>query len=241
MEPRMTFRQILATTALLVLPNAANAEVDSAVTMTSDYRFQGVSSSSEHGVVQGYVHAQDQAGAYVGLFSSQVDYGYTGAPSYELDAYLGHSFYLDQGRTELKFEALYSAFPDNRTPGPTLNFYQAKAQAKRTVGRWSTGGLIAYVPYAAYGAGEVWRVEGEADFAATPNVTLKAQAGRQWGGPSQTRTYWSLATSRRWRRLDLTLSYVGNNRTRANCGFQPKACDDALVASITVNLPPLKP
>jgi uncharacterized protein (TIGR02001 family) len=211
----------------------------SAITLASDYRYQGVSESRGRPVVQGYVHWYRPDGFYAGVFATQVDYGYPGAPSYEIDSYAGKNFSLRNGRTELKLEAMYTSFPDNRTPGPTFDFIQAKLQAKHIAGPWTGIALVSYVPKGSFGSGEVQRVEGEADYAISPRLTLKALAGSQGGGRGHDRTYWSLGAAMTWKTLGFELRYFGTDRTRANCGFQPTACDPAVVGTLTVNLPPI--
>jgi uncharacterized protein (TIGR02001 family) len=230
---------------LLAVPSVANAGANdwgglfSAVVLASDYRYQGVSESRGRPVVQGYVHWWRPDGFYAGVFATQVDFGYSGAPTFEIDAYGGKNFSLDAGKTEVKLEAMYSAYPDNRTPGPTLNFVQAKVQAKHTEGAWTTIGLISYVPQGAYGSGPVARMEGETDLAISKALTAKAVLGTQGGGRGHDRTYWSLGATAVWKTLAFELRYVDTDRTRQNCGFQPKACDPAVVGTLTVSLPPL--
>jgi hypothetical protein len=99
--------------------------------------------------------------------------------------------------------------------------------------------MVSYVPAGSYGSGPVTRAEGEADFAASRSLTLKALAGTQGGGRGHDRTYWSLTGAWTWKTLTFALAYQDTDRTRANCGFQPKACDPAVVGSLTLALPPL--
>jgi uncharacterized protein (TIGR02001 family) len=236
-------RALLAAAAILAFPAAARAGdwggLFSAVTLASDYRYQGVSESRGRPVVQGYLHWWRPDGFYAGVFATQVDFGYAGAPTYEIDSYAGKNLQFDGGKTELKLEAMYTVFPDNRTPGPTFDFIQAKAQVKRTAGPWTVIGLTAYVPESSYGSGPLHRVEGEADFAVSKALTLKAQLGNQGGGRGHERTYWSLGAQAVWKTLTFELRYLDNDRTRANCGFLPKACDPAVVGTMTVSLPPI--
>jgi len=69
---------------------------------------------------------------------------------------------------------------------------------------------------------------------ATP---LKAMLGTQGGGYRHDRTYWTLGGSWTWKTLTFALSYQDTDRTHENCGFQPKACDAAVVGTLTVQLP----
>jgi uncharacterized protein (TIGR02001 family) len=234
---------LLALALASSLPSVAHAGdwggLFSAVMLASDYRYQGVSESRGRPVVQGYLHWWRPDGVYAGVFATQVDFGYAGAPTYEIDSYAGKNFSLQGGRTELKLEGMYTSFPDNRTPGPTLDFVQAKVQAKRTSGPWTILGLASYVPRGSYGSGPIARVEGETDFAVSKHLTLKALVGSQGGGRGHDRTYWSLGVATTWKTLGFELRYLDNDRTRANCGFLPKACDPALVGTLTVSLPPI--
>lgn len=235
--------QTLLVAFALLAPPAARADnwggVYSAIMLTSDYRYQGVSASRSHPAIQGYVHWQRADGLYAGLFATQVNYGYATAPTYELDTYAGKNFTLGPGKAELKVEGMYTSFPNNRTYGPTLDFFQGKIQYKHTAGKWTTTALASYVPEGSYRSGEAWRVEGEGDYAVNPHLTLKALTGYQWGGRGHERTYWSVGVATTWKTLGFELRYVDTDRTRRTCGFQPKACDPAVVGTLTVSLPPI--
>lgn len=228
---------------LLAVPTAAHAGdwggLFSAVTLASDYRYQGVSEARGRPVVQGYVHWWRPDGLFAGVFATQTDFGYAGGPTYEIDSYAGKNLSLDAGKTELKLQAMYTSFPDNRTPGPTFDFIQGSVQLQHTAGPWTTRGLVSYVPQSSYGSGPLRRAEGEVDYALSKSLTLKALAGTQGGGRGHDRTYWSLGGAWTWKTLTFALAYQDNDRTRANCGFQPKACDAAVVGTLTVALPPV--
>ena len=223
-------------------PTAAANEAGglfSFIDLTSDYRFQGASNTDGNGAVQGNVHYWRPDGWYAGLFASQVDFAYVGSPSYELDWYGGKNLEFDGGKTELKLQLMDSVFPNNRTPGPTFDFLTYEVAGKRVWGKITTSTLAAFVPEGSYHSGKVWRVETDADYALTPDLTLKAIVGDQWGGRNHTRAYWSLGAATRWKTLGFDLRYVDTDRTRANCPFLPKTCGPEVVGTLTVNLPPL--
>lgn len=227
----------------LALPGAARAGdwggIFWFVALTSDYRYQGASNTDGNAAVQGNVHYWRPDGYFAGLFASQVDFKDPGHTSYELDSYAGKNFKLDGGATELKLQAMYSAYPDNRTLGPTYDFLTLSAGARHTADKLSTGATFAFVPEGSYRSGKVWRVESTADYALTPNLTLKALVGDQWGGRGHARAYWSLGATATWKRFGFDLRYTDTDRTRANCGFLPKTCDAAVIGTLTVNLPPI--
>jgi uncharacterized protein (TIGR02001 family) len=223
--------------ALLPAPAArAQSGLYSYVTLTSDYRYQGVSSSDRHAAVQGVVHYFRPDGWYAGLFVSEVDYGYAQSPSYELDFYGGKTVKLDP-KTDLKLQVLGTVFPDDETPGPTLNFVQGGVSLIRREGPLTLTGLATYVPEGSYGAGQIWRVEGGADYALTKSVTLKALAGHQTTERRPDRSYWSLGGELRWRRLIFEAKYQDTDLSRRECGFNPNICRASVTGAVTAVLP----
>src|SRR5687767_13524486 len=150
---------LLAATAALPAPLAHAGEwggIFSAVTYASEYRFQGFSSSDRQPAVQGYVHWYRPDDSYLGAFASTVDYGYAQSPNVEIDVYAGKNWRFDKRRTELKAEVMAHLFPDDETPGPTLNFVTTKLALRRFQGPLNFAGMVAFVPDAAFISGRSW-------------------------------------------------------------------------------------
>ena len=82
-----------AVAALLsAAPNAVLAtEISGNVSLTSDYRFRGISQSDTQLAVQGGFDIAFENGLYVGVWGSNVDFGAGAAPDLELDYYVGFS------------------------------------------------------------------------------------------------------------------------------------------------------
>ncbi|MBA4013644.1 MAG: hypothetical protein C0481_17425 [Phenylobacterium sp.] len=234
---------LLTALAAGLLPTGALAQSDwggifSALTLTSDYRYQGVS-NSDGPALQGYVHWQRRDGLYAGLFATQVDFDDgSGGPTYELDLYGGKHLDLKDGKTRLTVEAMFTAFPDEHVWGPTYNFVQLKAAARRTDGPWTLAATTSFVPEASYGAGQAWRLEGEAAYAVRPGLTLNAGLGRRWVERGQDRTYWTLGGAATWKQVTFELRYEDTDLGRAKCGFSDR-CDAALIGALRLPLPPI--
>ena len=230
---------VIAAAALPAPPAHAGewGGIFSAVTLTSDYRYQGVSNSDNHPAAQGYVHYGRPDGWYAGLFATTVDFNDYGT-SYELDVYGGKNIRLDP-KTELKLQGLVTVFPDNRTPGPTYDFVQASVAVTRKTGPLTVSALTSYVPEASYGSGKAWRLESEASYAVSPHLMLKGLVGRRWIDRGSDRNYWSLGAAATWNRLTLEVRYVDTNLSRARCGYNPDICGPAVVGSVTASLPPI--
>lgn len=235
----------LALALLLALPaTAAHAGdwggVFSAVTLTSDYRFQGVSSTGRQPAMQAYAHYWRPDGWYAGVFASQVDYGYPGSPTYEIDGYAGKNLRLDGGKSELKVEAMYSAFPDNETWGPTLDFLQLKVQGARRMGPLTLTAATAFTPDASYRGGEAWLAETSALYTPRPWLKLKAGLGHRWAERGADRTYWNAGAAATWKTVTFEVRYEATNLSRAECTFRgTDSCAPAVVGALTVALPPI--
>ena len=149
----------IASTAPAPLAQAGDwGGIYSAVTYASEYRFQGFSSSDRQPAMQGYVHWYRPDGNYLGAFASTVDYGYAQSPNYEIDIYAGRNWRLDKGRAELKTEVMAHVFPDDETPGPTLNFITTKVALRRFQGPLNYAATVALVPNGAFVSRRIWRV-----------------------------------------------------------------------------------
>ena len=216
-------------------PAYAQTGLYSHVTLTSDYRYQGVSSSDRHPALQGVVHYFRPDGWYAGLFASQVDFNDFGT-SYELDLYAGKTLKLNM-KTDLKLQGLVSVFPDNETPGPTYDFVQAGASLIRREGPLTATGLVTFVPEGSYGAGQIWRAEAETSVVLRPGLSLKALAGRQWTERRPDRNYWSLGGEARWRHLILEVRYQDTDLSRAGCGYNSDICGPTAIGSVTAVMP----
>jgi uncharacterized protein (TIGR02001 family) len=234
--------QLLASAlALLLAPSAHAGEwggLFSQITLTSDYRYQGVSNSDGHAAVQGNIHWWRPDGFYAGVFVTQVDFNDFGT-SYEIDTYAGKNVRLEGGRTELKVEGMYTAFPNNRTPGPTYDFFQGKVAAHRTTGKLTLGGVTSWVPQASYGSGTAWRAEADAAYAIAPNLKVSGLVGRRWIERGQDRSYWSAGAATTWKTLTFDLRYFDTNLSRRQCGYNPGICGATVVGTMTVALPPI--
>jgi uncharacterized protein (TIGR02001 family) len=226
----------LVAAALLAPAAQAQSGLYSQVTLTSDYRYQGVSSSGAAPAFQGVLHHFRPDGWYIGVFASEVDYGYAQSPTFELDVYGGKTLKLD-ARTDLKLQGLVTVFPNDQTPGPTLSFLQVGASLIRKADPVTLTGTATYVPSGSYGAGQVWRAEGEVALAVSKSLTLKGLAGHQTTEHRPDRSYWSLGAELKWRHLIFDVRYQDNDLTTVECGLNPKVCKAAVVGAVTAVLP----
>lgn len=239
----------LLATALLSAPAAAQDKVPTpshppgsrgglytSLWLTTDYRYQGVSNSNNDPAIQGVIHHFRPDGWYLGLFATQVDFGYAQSPDYELDVYGGKTLKLDR-KTDLKLQVLATVFPDNRTPGPSLDFIQGGASVIRKEGPLTLTALGTYVADGSFTTRQIWRAEAAADYALTEALTLKSLAGRTWAENGRSRSYWSLAAVAKWRWLSVEARYQDTNLSRRQCGFNPGICGASVTGLVTADFP----
>lgn len=108
--------------------------VTSGVTLTSDYRFRGLSQSDKKVAVQSTVNVNHESGFYVGTWVSTIDDkvslpGYGGV---EVDLYGGYTKTLDNG-VGFDVGGLYYYYPD-AVSGLDTDFFEPYASVMYTVG-----------------------------------------------------------------------------------------------------------
>lgn len=236
-------QKLAALAFALILPAVAEAQDNgalfSAVTLTSDYRFQGVSSSGGEPAIQGYVHWWRPDGWYLGAFASSTHFRGAVGANYEVDVYAGRNIDLDGGDTRLTAEVMYSAFPDNRTPGPTFDFVQIKGAVQQTLGPTRLKAAAAFTPEASYGGGPAWLAEVEVERKVGSAWALKGRFGHRWSDRAADRTFWSLGAAWTWRNLTFEGRYEDTDLSARECGFDPRICRPALVGALTLASPPV--
>lgn len=206
------------------------------VMVASDYRYDGVSESAERPVIQGSLYWWRPDRTYAGMFLTQVDFRDPGKTSYEVDYYVGHHFQLKG--TEVTPEVMYTAFPDNRTWGPTYDFWQVKLKARRKAGKLAYQGEVSWVPEASYRAGVNWRLAGLAEYQLTPRLALTAKLGEVWTHRGADRLFYELGGKLSGKTAALELKYMGTDVPPAECGYlRNDWCSPAVVGVVTINLP----
>jgi len=209
--------------------------VNGSATVTSDYRFRGISQTDKNFAIQGSITVSHESGFYVSVWGSSVD-GYVtaagdyvngtsaGQASVELDLIAGykHSF----GGTTLDAGVLYYVYPKSKLAGdPTSSdFIEPYVSISHTLGPISATATVNYAPSQkalALDQGFTRPVAKNdnvylaGDFSysipKTP-VSLSAHIGHTFG-PSwlsigNEYTDWNLGASYTWKALTFSAAYV---------------------------------
>lgn len=222
--------------------------VSGSATLTSDYRFRGISQTNEAIAVQGGLTVSHESGFYVGAWASNLSgWGTFGGANMELDLIggykaqlsdiatldLGLTWYMyPSGANKTDFAETYIKL--SGTTGPaTLTAGVAYAPRQQALGRWyRTGADAAAGVYNAPGdTGDNLYLWGDAAIAiaGTP-VTAKAHIGHSWGndglGPNATSLAptgrywdWSLGADATWRNLTLNVSYADTDISGSGAAY----------------------
>jgi uncharacterized protein (TIGR02001 family) len=201
------------------------------VSITSDYRYNGVSYSGREPTPQASLHWLGPQGWYAGVWTSGVDFDDPGNTSIEGDVYAGRNF--DFGRTRLGAEILYTFFPDKTFRGPTYDFLQLKVRASRSFDAFAFGALAAWTPEASYRSGTAWRVATDASVSLHAALKASATVGRRWVERGVDRTFWDAGVTATWKKFALDVRYVDTNLDQRECGFTQN-CDATVVATLTL-------
>jgi len=213
------------------------------LTVASEYRFDGASSSSGSPAVQASLYWWRPDHVFAGVFLTTVDYSgyYDPDTSYEVDIYAGYNFdfgqpYFEMGgnATRLQLRAMYSIFPDQGPPGPTFDFLQLGATLYNRTGPLTVRAETAWVPEAPYNGGETTKLEGGAQYAVSDWLTLSGEYGYREGRTQTDRSWWDIGLTANFGQFDFDLRYYDTDLDYVECGFSDN-CASALVGAISWN------
>jgi uncharacterized protein (TIGR02001 family) len=116
--------------------------ISGAATLTSDYRFRGVSQSDEGMAVQGGITISHESGLYVGAWGSNLaGWGTFGGANMELDLIAG--FKVPVGEGTLDAGVTWYMYPSGASE---TDFAELYAKLSGTVGPIGLTGTVAYAP-----------------------------------------------------------------------------------------------
>ncbi|MGD2167861.1 MAG: hypothetical protein PVF63_07105 [Gammaproteobacteria bacterium] len=130
---------------------------------------------------------------------------------------------------------MYSAFPDNDSPGPTYHFYTGKLRSTREFGSFSVDAELSYVPEAPYGAGPQRQVRSDSTYRWSDRFSLGGGAGRRWSDNGSDRTFWDIGVTTRWNNVSFDLRYFGTDQNFAECGFVDW-CEAGITLTLQIDL-----
>lgn len=244
-------KNILLTAVVAASPVAAiAAEVSGNVSMTSDYRFRGISQTDTQLAVQGGFDVAYDSGVYVGIWGSNVDF----ANSLELDYYVGYAGELsDSVSYDLGF--IYYDYPGTddtvRTLSGDAEDDYAEVYASVSVNDFTLG--FAYSNDYYLETGDFYYVYGDYSFALPHDISLDLHYGYNDFEYSSTDSNakdaeqaflsdgedsysdYSIGVSKEFAGVGVSLTWVDTDLDKSEC-FGTNWCDSTVVFAISKDL-----
>lgn len=215
--------------------------VRGSATLTSQYRFRGISMSDEGVALQGTLNLNHDSGFYTGVWVSTLDgFGERGGSNVELDIYAGYTRPVASGVT-LDAGLLYYAYPGSE--GGDFEFFEPYASLSGTLGPATAKVGVAYAPdQDALGGESNLYTFGDltAGLPGSP-FTFKAHLGFSKGdtrlSPGGDYFDWLVGAEYARRNVTLGVAYVDTDltaRQAASRGAAKDIVDGAIVFSATL-------
>ncbi len=194
--------------------------VSGGATLTSDYRFRGISQTNKRFAVQGTANLTHESGAYIGFWGSSVDDYIANGGDAEIDLYGGYKYTFSGTTADVGI--LYYYYPGSG--GINSDFVEPYASLSHSFGPVGAKIGAAYAPKQhGLSIGTKPRednlyIYGEGSFA-VPNTgfSLTGHLGHTFG-PSylsigKEYTDWNVGASYAWHGLTFGVSYVDTNKS----------------------------
>jgi uncharacterized protein (TIGR02001 family) len=220
--------------------------VTGAVTVTSDYRFRGISQNDRNFAPQGTINVTGPEGFYVGAWASQVDFDPASSnnPEVELDIYGGK--HTDLWGVDWNFEPYYYSYPSaSYGGGPKPDYFELINQFTKAFGPASFTATWAWSDNLAFDGGTGNYLEGLASYTILDWLSVSGHLGHQWAQNakyvgSRDYTWGDFGATASYQGFALDIRYVGTDLSSAQCGAfymaTNHACGGGVVASLTYNI-----
>ena len=224
---------------------AASSGFSGYVTLTSDYRFRGISQSDTGAALQADVMYTLDCGAFFEVWASNVDFsGFSDSDaSIEIDLTAGYGVSLSD-YTDVSIKAVYYLYPNyDAIPGDPddINYWEIIGGISRKFGKTVGTIEVAWSPELPDDSGQSWAVTGGLDVPLHDSFWFfdgGLSASGHFGVQSyddaalNSYTYWDLGLSTAVGALELDARYVDTDLDAIDCGID--ACEEGFVFSATV-------
>lgn len=249
-------RKYLAVATLVAAaPIAAVAtEISGNVSLTSDYRFRGISQSDTQLAIQGGFDIAFENGLYVGVWGSNVDFGAGAAPDLELDYYVGISGSISE---DVGFDVgyIYYDYPGSDSVG----FAPFSSESFDYEEIYASVSFMDFTLGAAYsgdywlGSGDFYYVYGDYSYALPMDISLDLHYGLNSFDNASGDTNaedaakaflsddedgyadWSIGFTKAVAGVDVSVTYVDTNLSKSDV-FGTNWADSTVVVAISKSL-----
>lgn len=237
--------------ALVLSTPVVSAEGDSPhefsanVALTTDYRFRGISQTSEDPALQGgFDYSYTPVGFYAGVWASNLDFGVPDPDqaTLEMDFYGGFAGALPNG-IGWDIGGLYYYYPGSNTgPGAAdYDYFEAYGSLSYDFGSFNVDGGVNYSPDYFFESGDATYVYGDVGVPLPiAELNLAGHVGHQWiddnaqfGTPDY--TDWIIGLSRDIGPFTFDVSYVDTDLSNTDCFGGATVCDATAIFTISAS------
>jgi uncharacterized protein (TIGR02001 family) len=222
------------------------------VTVTSDYRFRGISNSDRDAAFQPWIQYDHSSGVFANIWASTIDFNDTATydSSVEVDFTLGYNHKFGENTTA-SIKAVYYWYADADTP-PGLtdyDYFELILGASHDFGRFSASAEVDWSPdyfletddaVSVTGGVEVPILDSFAFF--DGGLTASANVGYQWidnnvlyGTPDY--FYYDIGATASWGIFSFDVRWQDTDLSRAQCYGGLDLCEGGIVLSVSADLP----
>lgn len=217
--------------------------ISAGVSLTSDYRFRGVSQSDRDAAVQGWVQYDHASGFFANVWASNVDFTDYGDSdsSVEVDLTAGYNFKIG-GDTNASAKVVYYWYPD-ASSGLDYNYWELIGGLQHTFGKFNVTAEVAYSPDLFGGADSGWALTGGSSVPVmdsflffTGGLEASGHVGYQWADKGVDYLYYDIGATAKWEAFSFDVRWVDTDLNTSDCG-SVNNCDGGIVLSLTAALP----
>jgi uncharacterized protein (TIGR02001 family) len=249
---------LLVTALVLSAPVVSAEEGDSPhefsanVALTTDYRFRGVSQTTEDPAIQGgFDYSYTPIGFYAGVWASNIDFAESGVSDtadLEIDFYGG--FAGELGGTGIGWDigGLYYAYPGSDT-SPALtddyDYFEVYGSLSYDFGTFNVGGGLNYSPDYFFESGDATYIYGDVGVPLPfGGLNLSGHVGHQWIDDNAQivlpdYTDWKIGVSKDIGKFTFDVSYIDTDIEDSECfGGGPvfgDLCDATAIFTISAS------
>jgi uncharacterized protein (TIGR02001 family) len=222
---------------------AASSGFSGYITLTSDYRFRGISQTDNGGALQAAVNYTHESGLYFEAWASNIDFSPFGDPDTRIEVDLTAGWAADlSDYTSMSLRAVYYMYPDADLPpgDPDYDYFEFFVGLDRKLGESTTLSLeVAYSPDTFAEGGDAWAFTGGLAFPLWQNVWFFD--GIEGSGHLGNQTFeeldgdymfWDLGLTANLDNLSFDARYIDTDLDGADCGLD--ACEANFVFSATL-------
>ncbi|MBL8780606.1 MAG: hypothetical protein JNL06_06640 [Alphaproteobacteria bacterium] len=229
----------LAPAAMADGDNAGESPWSFNFTVTSDYRFRGISQSDNDPAIQGSVQYDDPSGFFANVWGSTIDFSPFGDPdaSVEIDLTAGYRHAFSEA-TEGTVKVTYYWYPDSDPPpfADDAEYVEIIAGLTHDFGELSVSGELAYSPDYSGGLGDAFAITGGAAYPIVPTwwvfnkgVEASGHLGHQSIDDAEDYVFWDLGVSAGIDNFTFDVRYVDTDIDAC-----ANICDAGLVLTASV-------